>query len=225
MITCIIVEDEPLAQQVLEKYIAQTPTLQLAGKCNNAVEAFKLLLEQPVDVMFLDIEMPFINGIDFLKSLKIPPAVIFTTAYANYAVMSYELQAIDYLLKPITYERFKQSIARIVKPDAVQEPAPPYFYIKVSGKLLKLLYDDILYAESMKDYIKFTTKSGAHVSHMTMKSLKAALPNFFFRVHRSFLVNAHHITAIGKNEVEIGKTKIPVGENYKNNLAGLAGNK
>ena len=222
MITCIIVEDEPLAQQVLERYIAQTPVLKLVGKCNNATEAFRILLEQSVDLMFLDIEMPFINGINFLKSLKAPPAVIFTTAYADYAVVSYELQAVDYLLKPITYERFKQSIARVVKPAAVPEPpAPSYFYIKVSGKLLRLSYDDILYAESMKDYIKFTTGEGTHLSHMTMKSLKEALPNFFFRVHRSFLVNAHHITAIGKNEVEVGKVKIPVGENYKNILSGL----
>lgn len=155
MMRCIIVDDEPLAREVLEGYIKQSPPLQLVKKCSNALEAFDVLHTQTIDLMFLDIQMPAINGIDFLKSLRHPPAVIFTTAFAQHAVTGFELEAVDYLLKPITRERFDKSIQRLLKIYTPKQSGPVknYTYFKVSGKLVKVQHTDLLYAQSVKDYI------------------------------------------------------------------------
>jgi DNA-binding LytR/AlgR family response regulator len=220
MVNCMIVDDEPLAQQVLEKYIGQCAPLQLVKKCFNASEAFDALHQQPVDLLFLDIKMPVIKGTDFIRSLKNPPAFIFTTAYEAYAAMSYELEAVDYLLKPITYSRFTKSIDRFLKLHPLTEiPEKEYIYIKVSGKLVKVFLPDILYAESMKDYIKLKTNKELLITHMTMKALEELLPaNQFIRVHRSFMVNVQHITVIGKGEMEVDALTIPIGALYKANI-------
>ncbi|MFT3823815.1 MAG: LytTR family DNA-binding domain-containing protein [Chitinophagaceae bacterium] len=221
MVNCLIVDDEPLAQKVLQKYIQQTEGLELAGSCFNATEAFSILHQQPVDLMFLDIKMPFITGTEFVQSLKNPPAFIFTTAYGEFAVMSYELHALDYLLKPITYERFRKSVDRFLQQQHTtpQEPQKDYIYIKTDGNLVKLFYRDILYAQSLKDYIKVVTHTGSYLTHLTMKSLEQLLPEHLFRrVHRSYIVNMQHLSIIGKDSVVVGKTTIPVGENYKGNL-------
>lgn len=217
----MIIDDEPLAQQVLEKYIGQTPELTLVAKCFNATEAFTVLHQQPVDLLFLDIKMPLISGMQFIRSLKDPPAFIFTTAYAEFALESYELEAIDYLLKPVTYERFKKSIARFLqqKPPLAPATEKDYVYLKVDGNLVRVFHRDILFAQSMKDYIKVTTTTGSYLTHLTMKSLLELLPEQLFkRIHRSYVVNTQHLDVIGKEEVIIGKTTIPVGENYKGNL-------
>ena len=221
MTTCMIIDDEPLAQQVLERYIQQTGELTLAAKCFNATEAFTVLHQQPVDLLFLDIKMPLISGMQFIRSLKDPPAFIFTTAYAEFALESYELEAIDYLLKPVTYERFKKSIARFLqqKPAIAPIAEKDYLYIKVDGSLVKIFHQDILFAQSMKDYIKVTTTTGNCLTHLTMKALLQLLPEQLFkRIHRSYVVNTEHLHIIGKDAVTIGKTTIPVGENYKGNL-------
>ncbi len=218
----MIVDDEPLAQQVLEKHIRQTPELELVAKCFHAADAFAALHQHKIELIFLDIKMPSVSGIDFIRSLKDPPAFIFTTAFAEHALQSYELQAVDYLLKPITYERFKKSIDRFLG----QTVAPPvkeekkYFYIKVNGSLVKLFFADVLYAQSMKDYIKIVTTGSSYLTHLTMKSLLELLPeNMFRRVHRSYIVNLEQIEVIHKTSVIIGKSEIPLGENYKSGLA------
>ncbi|NII26580.1 response regulator [Pseudoflavitalea sp. X16] len=221
MIRCMIVDDEPLAQQVLEKHISQTEGLVLTAKCFYAAEAFAVLHQQPIDLLFLDIKMPLVNGTQFIQSLKNPPAFIFTTAYSEFALLSYELQAVDYLLKPITYERFRKGIARFLhqQPSPAPEPEKNYLYLKVNGSLLKVYHADILFAQSMKDYIKVVTTTGTHITHLTMKSLLLLLPeDGFKRAHRSYVVNTRHINMISKDSVTIGKNVIPVGEHYKMNL-------
>lgn len=223
MVQCIIVDDEPLAQQVLERYIRQTEGLTLVTKCFNATEAFSVLHSHPVDLLFLDIKMPMISGTEFIQSLKNPPAFIFTTAYEEFALQGYELQAVDYLLKPITYERFRKSIARFLQQ---QYPATPsqqkdYLYIKTDGNLVKIFYRDILYAQSLKDYIKIVTPAGNYLTYLTMKSLEQLLPaEQFRRIHRSYIINMQHLDVIGRDAVTVGKTSIPVGESYKTNLKG-----
>jgi two-component system LytT family response regulator len=221
MVRCLIVDDEPLAQQVLENYIARTPMLELTGKCFHAAEAIALLRREPVDLLFLDIKMPHISGIQLIQSLKHAPAFIFTTAYAEYAVQSYELQATDYLLKPITYERFRKSIDRYLQlqPAPTQEAVKHYLYIKVDGSLVKVFHTDIVFAQSLKDYIRITTTSGTFLTHLTMKSLLELLPEEQFkRIHRSYVVNLQHVNKISKDAVVAGTNTLPVGDMYKENL-------
>jgi two-component system LytT family response regulator len=223
MIRCLVIDDEPLAQEIMENYINRHPALQLAGKCSSAIEAFQLLHNQPVDLMFLDIKMPGISGLDFIRSLKTPPAVIFTTAFSEYAVTGFELDAIDYLLKPITYERFEQSIRKGMKNHPPEkEERKDYTYFKVSGRLIKVPHNDILYAQSVKDYILLCTKTGNLLTHMTMKYLSELLPSPpFSRIHRSYLVNRLFVDMVDKNSIRLGIEVLPVGENYRENLEGI----
>lgn len=225
MIKCIIVDDEPLAQEVLERYIVQTDSLQLIKKCGNAFEAHDILQKEEIDLIFMDIKMPVVNGIDFIKSLRYSPAVIFTTAYSDYAVESYSIEAIDYLLKPITHDRFLKSIARFRKQIASAQPEQKnHIYIKVSGSLIKIPYREILFVQSMKDYLKVFTTTEKHLTHLTMKALMDLLPSdTFIRVHRSFIVHALHITSIGKKEIEINGFKIPIGDNYREKIKMIGG--
>ncbi len=221
MMNCLIVDDEPLAQDILEEYIYANDQLSLYKKCSTAFEAFEILHQQQIDLLFLDVKMPGLNGIDFLKSLKNPPAVIFTTAFSEYAASSYDLEAIDYLLKPITKERFDKSLTKLLK----LQPLPiieirDYTYFKVSGKLLKIDHCDILYAQSVKDYILLHTVAGRHMTHMTMKNLIEVLPDEkFLRIHRSYLVNKNKIRNISKSQLQIGDETIPIGKLYKTNLS------
>jgi two-component system LytT family response regulator len=225
MVNCIIVDDEPLAQQILEEHIMKTEGLHLVKKCNNALEAFEILNRQFTDLMFLDIKMPSLSGIDFIKSLKNPPAVIFTTAFSEYAATSYELEAVDYLLKPITYERFTKSLAKYFKIQPKPEPELTHTYFKVNGKLVKLQHGDIISAQSIKDYIIINTLHGNYITHMTMKYLTNLLPaTLFRRVHRSFIIGILHIKSIGRNEIELGDRRIQIGENYKVNVDELKKN-
>ena len=221
MVKCLIVDDEPLAQKVIERYIAQTPALQMAGKCNNAVEAFDMLHRVTVDVIFLDIKMPGVNGIDFLKSLKHPPAVIFTTAYPEYGAISYDVEAVDYLTKPVTYERFCKSIDRLLKKNSTT-PVPAkagYIYIKEDGKLVKILYPDILYIQAMKDYLKIVTAGKTYVTHMTMKAILDLLPgDVFLRSHRSYIVSIQHVLSAGGSEVLVGDKSLPLSESFRKNV-------
>jgi len=217
MVRCLIVEDEPLAQKIIERYIAQTPPLQVVAVCNNAMEAFEVLHTQDVDVVFLDIKMPGINGMAFLKSLKQPPPVIFTTAYTEYAAQSYEVEAVDYLMKPVTYDRFLKSIDKLLKKNIAKpaENKAAYIYIKENSKLVKILYADILYIEAMKDYLKLVTVLKTHVTHMTMKAIQQLLPEEFMRVHRSYIAAAEHISSAGGNTITVAGKVLPLGESYR----------
>ncbi|MEE1947128.1 LytTR family DNA-binding domain-containing protein [Pedobacter sp. KR3-3] len=216
MINCLIVDDEPLAQEILTTYVQGTSVLRLVKTCNTALEAFEVLHQEKIDLLFLDIKMPGLSGIDLIKSLKNPPAVIFTTAYSEYAAASYDLEAVDYLLKPITQERFDKALAKFLKLQPEATTAPNFTYFKVSGKLVKVLHADILYAQSIKDYILLHTLNGNHIVHMTMKYLGELLPEKeFVRVHRSYLVNRAVVTVIGKTHLCINETEIPIGEHYR----------
>jgi len=220
MIRCIIVDDEPLAQEVLEAHIKRFGRLEIFAKCPNALEAFKMLHKENIELMFLDIRMPAINGIEFLRSLKSPPKVIFTTAYSEYALTGFELDGIDYLLKPISYERFEKSMEklfRIYPDERIQQKQ--YTYFKVSGKLVKVMHTELLYAQSVKDYILLKTTKGNLLTYMTMKNLAGLLPaDTFARVHRSYLVNMNYIEVMDKNILNVAGTNITIGENYRDNL-------
>ncbi|MBK7407524.1 MAG: response regulator transcription factor [Saprospirales bacterium] len=233
MINVIIVDDEPLALDVLETYIEKTPDLHLVKRCTNALEAREVLQENPVDLMFLDIQMPQITGIDFLKTLSNPPLVIFTTAYPNYALEGFELEALDYLLKPISFDRFLKSVNRAVDQIKLQrashaheEDGEDFFFVKADKKLVKVNYEEILYIEGLKDYVIIRLDQTRVITLQTMKSLEDKLPqNTFKRIHRSFIVNIDKIHAIIGNMVEImekGQPKhLPIGKNYRDELQEL----
>jgi DNA-binding LytR/AlgR family response regulator len=224
---CIIVDDEPLAIEILESYVARIDGLHLEATFRNAVSAFAYLQQNKVDLMFLDIQMPKLSGIDFLKTLKNPPKVIFTTAYRDYALDGFELEASDYLLKPIPFERFLKSVARVMQPASAVVPAHPsavtqienFLYFKVDKKMVKTRISDILYIESIKDYVKVKTVEREIVTQQRISYLEESLPrDLFLRIHRSFIVAVDKIDAYSASEVEIGKHHIPVGRNYKNEV-------
>ncbi|MCH2044173.1 MAG: LytTR family DNA-binding domain-containing protein [Saprospiraceae bacterium] len=228
MMNVIMVDDEPLALEVLETYISKLPNLNLVAKCNNAIEAFQALNTHQVDLMFLDIQMPQITGIDFLKTLANPPKVVFTTAYSEYAVDGYELNVVDYLLKPISFERFVKAIDKVILSSKADQnkvvvAAPvekaDYIFVKADKKLVKVRFEEIFYIEGLKDYVILHTPNGRIVTLQTMKSLERKLSDdLFMRIHRSYIINLNHIDALDGNSVLIQKKMLPVGKNYKETL-------
>lgn len=233
-INCIIVDDEPLAQQVIEKFMKRFPELNLVDKCDSAMAAFESLHRQEVDLIFLDINMPVISGLNFLKSLNQPPLVIFTTAYAEYALDGFELNAVDYLLKPISTERFDKAMEKVFErlqrsiPRSPGEsrptgqPSKDYIFVKADGKLVKVNYSDILYCEGMKDYLKIYLKTGKFlVIHQTMKGMEEHLPDqTFMRIHKSYIVSLPAIKSFHDNMLQFAETpeEIPVSNSYKEEL-------
>lgn len=218
---CLIIEDEPLAQLVLQRYIGRLTAFDLAGVCTTAVEAFEALHREKIDLIFLDIRLPHINGMDFLKSLKDPPLVVFTTAYPEYAAQSYDLEAVDYLLKPITEERFLRCVDKILQrtPDT---PRRDNLILKVDGALVRINHEDILYIESLKDYLRVVTPDDAYITHMTMKALEGILPSdAFVRIHRSYLVALSKVRVLGASELVVGEKTLPIGETYRHRVASL----
>jgi len=237
MINVIIVDDEPLAQDVLETYIEKIPKLNLLKKCSNALEANETLTKEDVDLMFLDIQMPQLTGIDFLKTLNKPPIVIFTTAYPNYALEGFELNALDYLLKPISLERFmkaankaieqidlqRRDSGQTVEDESEEGDEPDFIFVKADKKLVKVRYDDIIYIEGLKDYVIIRMPDDRVITLQTMKSLEQKLPQpNFRRIHRSYIVNIDRINAVVGNMVEVeekGQAKhLPIGKNYRDEL-------
>lgn len=235
MINVIIVDDEPLAQDVLETYISKTPELNLVSKCNNAFEANDALKNHQIDLMFLDIQMPQLTGIEFLKTLSRQPLVIFTTAYPNYAVEGFELNALDYLLKPISIDRFMKAVNKAMDMIGLQRrdhdhgavPSAPeeedYFFVKADKKLVKVNFKDIVYIEGLKDYVIIRMETTRVITLQTMKSLEDKLPlSKFKRIHRSYIVNLDKVEAIVGNMVEVlekGQPKhLPIGKNYRDEL-------
>lgn len=221
MINCIVIDDEPLARNVLEKYIRAHPQLNLQKTCINAKEAYGIIQVLKPDLIFLDIQMPAISGIDLVKSLKVPPPFIFTTAYSEFASVSYELDAVDYLLKPITLERFEKSIDKFLKISGTEKASQEknYIYIKSNGNLIKVFYNDILYAQSMKDYIKIVTVKGPIITLLTLKSLIELLPaTQFIQTHRSYLVNTLYVSERGKGVLIINGHSVPIGEKFREQI-------
>lgn len=223
-INCLIVDDEPLAQQVIETYIARLPTLNLVKKCSNAMEAFEALQQSQIDLMFLDVQMPVITGIEFLRSLSASPQIILTTAYPNFALEGFDLNVSDYLLKPISFERFLKAIDKISERTAVQQTensavAADHFFIKEDSKLVRVNFDDIDHIECMKDYAKIFTKQRMIVTHHTMKRFEEILPSTrFMRVHKSYIVALNAIQSVYGNMIETLKGRLPVGANYRDSL-------
>ena len=224
-IRCLLVDDEPLAIQLLQNHLAHLDNFEVVGVANNAVKALELLHEKAVDLLFLDIKMPKITGIDLLKSLKNPPAVILTTAYREFALDGYDLDITDYLLKPITFERFLKAVSRFLnhhkKQSLTDHPIVPgeisSIQIKSGNKYLKINPAEILYIESQKDYIKCYTQDREIVAKYKISEMEAMLTDKgFLRVHRSFIVHLAHITAYTATEIEIGAhICVPIGTNYK----------
>jgi DNA-binding LytR/AlgR family response regulator len=201
--------------------------LELAGECSNALQALSVLQQTKVDLLLLDIRMPQLNGNDFLKTIKNPPKVIFTTAYPDYAVEGYELDVVDYLLKPIPFDRFLKAINKITEPASIPEPVAvaaneqphtePFVYFRADRKMLKVMLHDILYIESMKDYVKVFTTSTTIISKQSISSVEEMLPeNKFIRTHRSFIISIEKIKSFTNELIEINQTTIPIGKLYRN---------
>ena len=223
-IRCLVVDDEPPAREVLRRYIESMPTLELAGECASAVEALAYLQQHPVDLLFLDIRMPRLNGNELMRILKNPPKVIFTTAHVEYALEGYELDVIDYLLKPVSFERFVKAVHKanhLVVPNLPETPASPatherFVYFRSDRKMVKVLLDDIEYIESMKDYIKVVTGTGVIVTKQAISAVEEMLPeHLFLRCHRSFIVSLARVRAFTPELISVGKTEIPIGKLFR----------
>lgn len=224
---CTIVDDEPLARKLLESYVEKVKGLELVKSCVNAVEAFGIIQQKQVDLILLDIKMPDMTGLDLLRSLKHPPRVIITTAYREYAFEAFDLDVVDYLLKPILFERFLRGIGKIYQ---LKEPInqleqglstrsydEAYIYLKAGQEMVKVFLKDVLYIESLRDYVRVKTEDGQIISYQRISFLEQKLPeDKFIRVHRSFIVALNKVVAFTNDSVKIGSKYIPIGRLYKN---------
>jgi DNA-binding LytR/AlgR family response regulator len=232
---CLIVDDEPLARQLLESYVRKIEELVLVKSCGNALEVFAALQLNTVDLIFLDIEMPNITGIELLRSLQHKPHVILTTAYREYAFEAYNLDVVDYLLKPISFDRFLRSIAKIKqlqRYEPVREDEKnnvfydeAYLYLKENREMIKVFLKDILYIESLRDYVRVKTTKQEVITYQKISYLEQKLPqNKFIRVHRSFMIAVDKVTSFAHNSIKLSSIEIPVGRNYKNMALSLLKN-
>jgi DNA-binding LytR/AlgR family response regulator len=220
---CIIVDDEPIARKILQEFVEEIEYLELAGQAENPLKAMVLLGEQDIDIIFLDINMPKINGVDFLKSSKTNANIIMTTAYPEYAVEAYGLDVLDYLVKPIAFERFlracnKAKEVRELKKEskAKVNKTADHFFIKFNNQIEKIFYDDLIYAEAMLNYVMLYTRTNKMMVYITIKSLEEQLPpEIFLKVHKSFIVNINRIKSIEGNLLDIGNAKITISQNLK----------
>lgn len=223
---CLIVDDEPLARELMESYLLKIDELKLVKSCNNALEAFTILQDQPIDLVFLDIDMPQVTGIELLRSLKDKPRVILTTAYREYAFEAYDLDVVDYMLKPISFERFLRGIGKIKQlrqyiSSASEEHSQTsfedaYLYLKENRQMVKVFLKDIVYIESLRDYVRVKMKEKEVITYQKISYLEQKLPqNKFIRIHRSFIVAIDKITSFTPTSVNLEKVEIPIGRNYK----------
>jgi DNA-binding LytR/AlgR family response regulator len=222
---CLIIDDEPLAIEVIATHMKQIPDLEVIATFQNPLKAFQFLQNESIDLIFLDIEMPLITGIDFVKNLENPPKVIFTTAHRDYAVTSYELDVVDYLLKPISFSRLFKAINKYksllktseeVTSQNQEITANDHIYVNSNKKYIKIAFDDILYVESLKDYVRIHLSDQKVMTKDTIGNFLKKLPSQFLRIHRSFLINTTKVTAFTSMDVEIGTKEIPIGASYKN---------
>lgn len=216
-IRCVITDDEPLAAKGIMGYAARTGFLEVVAVCEDAVQLNAVLKQQPADLLFLDIEMPYISGIEFLKNYPQPPKVIFTTAYERYAMQGFELDVLDYLLKPVSFERFLKAANKAYDYFAAQRTQQsPYFFIKSDKKLEKVLYQDILFAEALENYVAVYTTDRKILTHATLKSVIEMLPaQQFIQPHKSYVVNMQHIGAIEGNILHVGAFQVPISKYQK----------
>ncbi|MEV4883668.1 two component transcriptional regulator, LytTR family [Chitinophaga ginsengisegetis] len=226
-IKCLIVDDEPIGREIIEGFVEKIPGFELLASCEDAFEALEILQREPVDLLFSDIQMPKVNGLELVRSLPNPPAIIFITAYDNFAVDSYELNITDYLLKPVSYERFLKAVNKaVVQIKSKQEiklnaaTENPFIFLKAEGKLNKILLSEILYIESIKDYIKIHTLRNTLLVYSSMKAIEAKLPvDKFYRIHQSYIVSLDHIKSLMGNVVELNTgLSLPVAKSQKSAL-------
>ena len=233
MTRCLVVDDEPMARDVLRRYIEKVPTLQLAGECSNAIDALVFLQKNGIDLIFLDIRMPELLGTEFVQSLQSPPKIIFTTAFKEYALDGFELDAVDYLLKPVRFERFLRAVNKAF-PKKVADQADnnselrktgsDFIYLRVDRKLVKILLTDLLYIESARDYVKVFTRDKSYITRQTISSIEAMLSgNDFIRIHRSYIISVSKIKSFTNEMVEIGNNELPIGKYYRNNFVKVIG--
>ena len=221
MINCLIVDDEPIARQGMLEYIYQIEFLHATAVCKNAIEASTALQSHHIDLVFLDIQMPKITGIDFLKNLNNPPLVIFTTAFPEYAIEGYELNVMDYLLKPISFERFFKAVLKVqaylslrLRHEVTQ--VENYFFIKSNQKIEKVLIADILYVEALSNYVILYTKNKKHIVYMSFKGMESQLPDgLFIKIHKSYIVAVNAIQTIDNNEVILADHILPISKSYR----------
>ncbi len=220
--TCIIIEDEPLAQNILKKYIADHPSLELVAVCNDALEAQSAIRKQNIQLLFVDINLPKLSGINFVKTLLHPPLVIFTTAYPEFAVEGFELDAVDYLLKPFSFERFLKAVNKALEklsPQHSDEYTTTHIFLKADKKIHKIDLAAIHYIEAIGDYMKIVTDTGQLIINETMKKLQEELPaRSFIRVHKSFIISRSKINFIEGNYIQVEDKSIPIGATYRNDV-------
>jgi DNA-binding LytR/AlgR family response regulator len=225
-IKCLIVDDEPLSMGLIKKHLDQFSQFECVATCWNALEAFEMLKKENIDLLFLDIQMPVMNGIDFVKSLQHPPKVIFVTAYRDYAAESYELDVVDYLVKPITFDRFFKAINKFLNQQRSEDNHPTalnlkpaegadYIYVNANRKYVKIQFDQVLYVESLKDYVRIHTTETKVTTKEKISEFVDQLPDYFLRIHRSFIVNTQKVNAFTNHDVEIKGREIPIGISYK----------
>jgi len=227
-ITCLVVDDEPPAREILKQYIGGVEALELAGACTNAVEAISFLKDHPVDLLFLDIQMPQLLGTNFIRTLKSPPKVIFTTAFRKYALEGFELDAVDYLLKPISFERFLKGVNKVLQMNLPvdhsplpvvenhKEPANSFLYFRADRKMVKVFFRDILFIEALKDYIKIVTQSKTIITKYVLATLAELLPaDEFLRIHKSYVVAISKIDSFNADSIQIAAHELPIGRLYK----------
>jgi DNA-binding LytR/AlgR family response regulator len=219
-IKCIITDDEPVARKGLKSYIEKIDFLSLIAECDSATKLNTVLKETPTDVIFLDIEMPDITGIEFLSAVTNPPKVIIVSAYEEYALKGYELNVFDYLLKPVTYERFLKSVNKLYDQIAIERnAATEYIFIKSDKKTKKIFLKDILFVESMENYVLIHTTTSREIVYSTLKQVQESLPPaMFVQTHRCYVVNLQHINAIEGNQLEVGPHKVPIARNIKDSF-------
>ena len=232
MINCIAVDDEPLALELLEDNISKLPYLKLVGSFDNAIDAMKAVQEQKIDLIFLDIQMPGLTGLQFIQSLTVKPMIILITAYEKYALEGFNLEVTDYLVKPVSLERFIKACNKakelfdLRNQPTVAKQSPDYFFVNVEYSMVKVAVDDIVYIEGLKDYIKIHLHSStkAIVTRMAMKAIEEQLPvSKFIRIHKSYIVSLAFITAVKKTSVFIGTIELPVSDNYKDSITAITG--
>lgn len=225
---CLIIDDEQLARELIMSHLQNLDQFEVIAMCESALEASQYLSDHDIDLIFLDIEMPVLRGTDFYKNLNNAPKVIFTTAYRDYAVDGFDLDAVDYLLKPITFARFFKSIERYLSlqksrkkeadPSVPQDKGKEYFFVRSDRKDVKIVFDEILYIQSLKDYVQIFTKDKKITVKDSITNIAESLGNDFIRVHRSYIVNQQKITAFTKHDIELGEIEIPIGESFKDNF-------
>jgi DNA-binding LytR/AlgR family response regulator len=229
-IKCLIVEDEPIAAQVIENYLHKLDTYEIVEICHNALSAFEYLQSNPVDLVFLDIQMPKMSGLEFLKALQNPPKVIIVTAYREYAYEGFELDVVDYLLKPVSFDRFLKAINKfnsllndtnqsVTNPVPGQKKTGQSIWVRADRKNVKLNIGDIKYVEGLKDYVKIFFDDGMIISKIPLKKMEQRLPSDqFIRIHRSYLISVMKISAYNNDGIEVGPVMLPIGKNYRDSV-------